>query len=217
VTTPIVRLARTSTTPLAGVPATVSWSVAGTARSVRRYDLQVRQDGGAYRTLPLSSPWATSRAVTLLGGHTYTYRVRAVDNAGRVGAWQAAGPRRSLNVSDGAAALTWTGAWSSVKLTTYLGGRAHSTSAAGATATLHFTGTNVAWAGPVGPTRGKAQVWLDGRFMTTVDLRAATFSPRRIVFAASVRDGPHTLTIKALGTAGRPTVNIDAIYVIAPS
>jgi hypothetical protein len=36
------------------------------------------------------------------------------------------------------------------------------------------------------------------------------------VFAASVRDGPHTLTIKALGTVGRPTVAIDAIYVVAP-
>jgi hypothetical protein len=213
---PVLRLVRLSTTPLAGVPTVVSWSLAGTLRGLRRYDLQVRQDGGAYRALALATPWATTRALTLLGGHTYTFRVRAVDSAGRIGAWQTVGPRRGQNLSDGAAAIRWTGDWSPVRLRTYLGGQAHWSGTAGATASLGFSGTNVAWVGPVGPTRGRAQVYLDGRLVTTVDLWAASFSPRRIVFAASVRDGPHTLTIKALGTAGRPTVAIDAIYVVAP-
>ena len=49
-----------------------------------------------------------------------------------------------------------------------------------------------------------------------VDLKATTFRPRQILFAASVKNGTHTLVIKALGTGGRPTVAIDAIYIVAP-
>ena len=66
-------------------------------------------------------------------------------------------------------------------------------------------------------TRGKAKVYIDGKLVTTVDLKTAAFHPRRVVFAASVKNGSHTLVIKALGTRGRPTVAIDAIYVVAPS
>ena len=70
--------------------------------------------------------------------------------------------------------------------------------------------------GPVGPTRGQAQVYLDGKKVAMVDLKATTFHPRQILFAASVKNGTHTLVIKALGTGGRPTVAIDAIYIVAP-
>lgn len=217
VRTPILRLARMSSTPMTGVPAIVSWSLAGGQAGVGHYDLQSRRDRGRYTTIALTSPRTTSRAVNLLVGHTYNYRVRAVDRMGRVGAWKVVGPVRGLRVSDASSSMTWSGAWSSVNLRAYIGGRARWTKFAGATATLRFHGTSVAWVGPVGPTRGKAQVYLDGRLVTAVDLRAATFSPRRIVFAASIANGSHTLVMKALGTAGRPTVAVDAIYVVGPS
>jgi len=201
---------------MVGVPAVVSWSLVIGQHGLRRYDLQVQRDFGAFSPLGLSSGRATSRAVTLQAGHTFTYRVRAVDAAGHAGAWKSVGPGTGLDISDASSSITWQGPWSSIALRAYLGGTGHSTGAAGATATLRFSGTSVAWVGPMGPTRGKSQVFIDGRLVSTVDLWAGSFHPRRIVFTASVRSGTHTLVIKALGTAGRSTVNIDSIYVIQP-
>jgi hypothetical protein len=199
---------------MAGIPAVVSWRLVGSQSGLGRYELQVQRDGRPFAAIALSSYRATSRIVTLQAGHTYRYRVRAVDSTGHAGAWKSVGPRVGLAIPDASASMTWTGAWSPIALQAYLGGQGHSTNAKGATATLRFSGTSVAWVGPVGPTRGKAQVYIDGRLMTTVDLWAPSFHARRIVFAASVRDGAHTLVIKALGTASRPTVNVDAIYVL---
>ena len=216
VNVPNLRVVKKTTTPLAGVPAIVSWSLAGSKSGLRRYELQYRRDDGAYQKLNLRAAGARTRWVTLASGHKYTFRVRAVDKAGRVGAWKTVGPRKGQNVSDASGSITWKGQWSAVKLRTYLGGALHWTKSK-ATATVRFKGTSVAWVGPIGSTRGKAQVYLDGKLMATVDLKAASFHPRRIVFAASVKNGTHTLVIKALGTAGRPTVAIDAIYIVAPS
>ena len=199
------------------MPAVVTWSLAGSLSGLRRYDLQYKRDGGAFTKVSLTSAGARSRWVTLYRGHDYTFRVRAVDKAGRVGEWKTVGPRLGARVSDASALITWKGKWAAVKLKKYFGGTAHWTRGSGATATLRFKGTSVAWVGPVGPTRGKAKVYIDGKLVTTVDLKAATFHPRRVVFATSVKNGSHTLVIKALGTSGRPTVAIDAIYVVAPS
>lgn len=217
VTTPALRLARKAVAPAVGVPALVTWSLAGSLSGLRRYDLQYKRDGGAFTKASLTSAGARSKWVTLYGGHTYTFRVRAVDKKGRVGEWKTVGPRLGARVSDASASITWKGKWAAVKLRKYFGGAAHWTKINGATATLRFKGTSVAWVGPVGGTRGKAKVYIDGKLVTTVDLKTAAFHPRRVVFAASVKNGSHTLVIKALGTRGRPTVAIDAIYVVAPS
>jgi hypothetical protein len=217
VTTPVLRLARKAVAPAVGVPAVVTWSLAGSLSGLRRYDLQYKRDGGAFTKVSLTSAGTRAKSVTLYKGHTYTFRVRAVDKKGRVGEWRTVGPRLGARVSDASASITWKGKWAAVKLTKYFGGAAHWTKINGATATLRFKGTGVAWVGPVGGTRGKAKVYIDGKLVTTVDLKTAAFHPRRVVFAASVKNGSHTLVIKALGTRGRPTVAIDAIYVVAPS
>jgi hypothetical protein len=92
----------------------------------------------------------------------------------------------------------------------------HSTKSRGATATITFSGSAIAWVGPVGPTRGKARVFLDGNLVATVDLYRSSFAARDIVFARNVSNGTHTLRIQALGTSGRPTVAVDGLYVLRP-
>ena len=77
-------------------------------------------------------------------------------------------------------------------------------------------GTSVAWVGAMGPTRGKAQVYLDGKYVVTVDLRASSFKARRILFATAVPSGTHTIVVKGLGTSGRPTITVDAFYLVRP-
>jgi hypothetical protein len=63
----------------------------------------------------------------------------------------------------------------------------------------------------MGPTRGKAKVYIDGTLVTTVDTRAASFRPTRVLFQRTWKSiGWHTISLVTSGTAGRPTVALDA-------
>jgi hypothetical protein len=107
--------------------------------------------------------------------------------------------------------IGYRGAWVTASSKSYLGGQAKSTNAAGAKATFRFKGDGIAWVGPIGPTRGKAKVYIDGTLVATVDTYAASFSPARVLFKrtwATVR--VRQVTIVASGTAGHPTVALDA-------
>ena len=58
VTTPALRLARKAVAPAVGVPALVTWSLAGSLSGLRRYDLQYKRDGGAFTKASLTSAGA---------------------------------------------------------------------------------------------------------------------------------------------------------------
>jgi hypothetical protein len=66
----------------------------------------------------------------------------------------------------------------------------------------------------MGPTRGTARVYLDGRYIATVSQYSRTFKAKVIVFARNVGEGEHTLKIQTVGTRGRPTVAVDGLYVL---
>ena len=53
-------------------------------------------------------------------------------------------------------------------------------------------------------------MYVDGTYRGTIDQLALSFTPRRVLFAVNIADGMHTIVVKALGTAGRPMVAIDA-------
>jgi TRAP-type uncharacterized transport system substrate-binding protein len=91
-----------------------------------------------------------------------------------------------------------------------------SATAAGSTASLSFTGTNVAWVAPKGPAMGRAEAYLDGRKVATVDLYSSTALPRRVIYSATGLNPSvtHTLQIRVLGTSGRPRVDVDAFVVL---
>ncbi len=213
--TPTVTLQRTRV-PTVGVPVLVRWSLASSSDGVRRYDLQMSRDGAAWVGVTLPTATATARWIGLAPGHHYTFRVRAVDRSGRIGAWKAVGPRHAALVADASRALAYHGTWRLAGSTAYLGGAAHYTGTSGTTATIRFSGSSIAWVGPVGPGRGRSRVYLDGTLVATVDEYASAFGARRVLFVRNVAPGTHTLVIKALGTSGRPKVAIDALYVVAP-
>ena len=59
--------------------------------------------------------------------------------------------------------------------------------------------------------RGKADVYVDGAFVQTVDLYSATTTAQAIVFRRNwTTSGAHTIEIRVQGTAGRPKVDVDA-------
>ena len=92
--------------------------------------------------------------------------------------------------------VTYSKGWARKKGTTASGGQTDVTSTGGSTATVRFTGTDVAWVATPGPGAGTAAVTLDGGAPTTVDLSSPTTTPRKLVLARSgLASGTHTLTI----------------------
>jgi len=87
-------------------------------------------------------------------------------------------------------------------------------SVAGRSSTWTISGRSVGWVAATGPTRGSAKVYVDGAYVTTVNLHAATTSYRRLVWTRSWSSvGPHTVRIVVVGTSGHPRVDIDGIVV----
>jgi hypothetical protein len=119
-----------------------------------------------------------------------------------------------FHYSEKNARVTYTGSWKSARHGGYAGDVVRYATRAGATATVTFTGRKIVWYGPVGPTRGKARVSIDGRVVRTVDLHRGGFSAHVAVFSRSFAiKGAHTLTIQVLGTAGHPMVALDEFVV----
>ena len=59
-------------------------------------------------------------------------------------------------------------------------------------------------------TRGRARIYVDGRFVKTVDLRRSGFLARAAVFTKRwVTARRHTIRIVVVGTGGRSMVAID--------
>ena len=117
-------------------------------------------------------------------------------------------------VSERSRTIRYRGDWDSAPHAGYMGGRVAWSKDPGATATFTFTGSSVKWVGPLGPTRGRAVVLIDGREVARVNLWRSSFVPRAVVFKRTFKTaGRHTLTIKVLSSPGRQTVAIDGFIV----
>lgn len=105
------------------------------------------------------------------------------------------------------------GGWSRAEHDAYAGDTVAWSDVVGASATFAFSGRSVVWIGPIGPTRGRADVYVDGELVKTVNLRAGGFRARAVVFMTSWPEpGEHTLRIENAGEPGRP-VAIDEFRV----
>jgi len=108
--------------------------------------------------------------------------------------------------------IAYTGRWRDARHLGYAGQNVLYAETSGATATYPFYANSVAWIGPVGPTRGKARISIDGKVVATVDLRRTRFDPRMTIFHRSWKHvANHTLTITVIGS-GRP-VAIDEFVI----
>jgi Transglycosylase-like domain len=146
------------------------------------------------------------------------YARRYVDKVMRLYRQGEPGPAKPGNkrYSERSSAIDYDGTWKSARHSGYAGDRVRYATTAGATATLSFTGRSVLWYGPVGKTRGKARVYLDGAYVKTVNLQRATFRARTVAFRATWKSaGAHTLRIEVVGTPGHPMVAIDE-FIVGP-
>ncbi|HEX5824805.1 MAG TPA: right-handed parallel beta-helix repeat-containing protein [Candidatus Limnocylindrales bacterium] len=132
--------------------------------------------------------------------------------AGLLADWSAGWDVTTYQELDGH--VSYQGAWESRTDAGYLDGRARSSSKAAATVVVAFTGTGIAWIGPVGPGNGSARISLDGVSIKAVNSFAARFAPVQTLYTATFRtSAPHILTITVDGTARHPEVAVDAFVV----
>jgi len=114
-------------------------------------------------------------------------------------------------VGETSPAIVYASTWTTARYSAYSGRQVKYATRTGASATIRFTGTGIAWLGPVGPTRGTARVFIDGKAVATVDLRRSTFVARKTLFSRALPAGEHTFRI-VVTSSGRP-VAIDNLIV----
>ena len=96
------------------------------------------------------------------------------------------------------------------------GGTSYTSTRKGATYPRSFTGRSVALVAPMSKARGKARIYVDGVYVTTVDLYRSSARFRVLVFTRTwTTSRAHTLKVIVAGTKNRPRFDVDA-FVIVP-
>ncbi len=214
VSSPVESIARARASTGAAVPVDLTWEGSDTQAGEVRYDMRRSVDGGPFAAWATGVTRATARG-TLAPGHTYRFAVQAIDPAGHRSAWAYGRTFRVKAYADGASAVTYRGSWHISRSSRYVGRSTHWSTAAGARATFRFTGRRVAWVAAVGPGRGKARIYVDGRLATTVNLHATAPGTRRVVFTRSwASAGSHAVRVEVVGTPKHARVDVDGFVVI---
>ena len=154
----------------------------------------------------------TSFLTAALSAGTWTVEVRAfnaqgIESAPRTAVMLVPTDDRAVSFSAGGRRLVSASDQSSTVTTTAV---------TGSRAVVRFTGSSFVIVGRVGPQYGRMSVVVDGRAYT-VDERTWNSAPatgthyRVVVFSRTLTAGAHTVVITCLGTAGRPTINLDAV------
>jgi mannan endo-1,4-beta-mannosidase len=112
---------------------------------------------------------------------------------------------------------TYAGSWDRQQSGQFMGSYAKVSTQAGAAVDFAFTGSGVSWIGPKGPNQGKARVYVDGRYVRTVDTYSRNPRPRESLFTALFSDvTDHTLSIHVLASTAGRVVTVDAFAVRDP-
>ncbi len=191
---------RTGTVNTTAVPLTLGWKATDNV-SLKEAKL----------TAPLArtyGPTVTSAAQTARSGAATTWSLRAYDVVGNSATASVSGTPVILQETSAAK----TGAWTVKSSSQYLGGESRTSSTKNASLTWTFTGRSVAWVVSRAATSGQADVYVDGKKVTTVDLRSSTTAYRNAIWTKTwAGTAKHTLKIVAKGTAGRPAITTDGI------
>lgn len=193
------------------VPVTLNWS-ASDASGIAGYSVWTSTNGGTWADTTSRLTTATSKSVTLAlaPGNTYRFAVAAQDAHGNWSPYSFTSTF-STRIYDDNSYVSYSTGWTRSAWASAVGGNEVDSATAGATASFTFTGTGVAWVAPMASNRGQAYVYVDGAYVMTVDLSSATVKAHIAAFSRTYSaSGTHTVTIKVVGTSGRPTITVDA-------
>ena len=196
------------------IPISIPLAARDAGSGIASFEVARSIDGGAYAQIA-SATTSTALNTWLWPGHTYRFRIRSRDAAGNVSAWAETWLLKPSLLQQSSTAITYRGSWFTANAGSYAGGSVRSTRSAGASATYTVSGRGVALVTSTAPDRGKLKVYLDGTYVRTIDLYAPSPAYRVVAFSQLFAgSGTHTIKLVALGTAGRPRVDLDAFAVI---
>jgi subtilisin family serine protease len=186
------------------------------ADGVDEYEVEVTVNGGTFAPIPLGSPSPVYKNVSLRNTNTYGYRVRALDPFANASDWALTPTFRPLIREERWGAIAYAGNWTIVSSSAAHGGRLRlATRNARATIALPAGARTVGIVAMVGRKEGRAQIWLDGVHVATLDLYRSTFHAQRLVYSAELDAGIHVLQVRAPGRknplSGSTRVGLDAI------
>lgn len=191
---------RTGTVNTTAVPVTLNWKAT---------------DGVALKEVRLTAPVAKTYGPTVTGashtarsGIATTWTMRAYDRAGNTATSSVAGTPVILQETS----ATRSGKWTVKSSGNYLGGKSYTSSTKGAALTWTFTGRAVAWTVSRAATSGQAHIYVDGKKVTTVDLKSSSVKYRQAIWTKTwSASAKHTVKIVVVGTKGRPAVTTDGL------
>jgi trimeric autotransporter adhesin len=212
---PAVTIAKGATLGAAKVPLSLAWTASDPASGVCRFQVQRRFSTNPYTPLPLLLATSRSAGASVSPAvRPYTFAVAATDCSDNTSAFVPTALRLTA-FQNSSPAIVYRGGWSGAHAPNAYGRSVRRSGAAGASASLHFTGREVAWVAALAPGNGAAKVLIDGRAVAIVHLQASKPAQRRVVFTRSwATSGAHTIKIVGLGTHAHPLVNLDALLTL---
>ncbi len=221
----------TATAPVVSMPSGVglsggrvttrlTWTGADAGSGVHHFQVQRSTDGGPYVSIGRSFA-VVSATQQLAPGHSYRFRVRAIDAAGNVGEWVAGAAFKMTGIQQRARSVHRTGTWTTTPVddSIWWGGTADHSSSKDATVSLTFTGRSIAWIGRMQPGRGMARVYVSGVLKATIDLGATSIAQDVVWSATYATSATRTITIKVLGNSARiggtPRIDVDGFVVLS--
>jgi len=214
------------------IPMRISWSGSDPGGShytgIEKYELQRSVDGGASWSgdllqqepvPPAAGGPATSTTLSATIDATYKFRVRGKDQAGNWSPWTGGAGFVPDGYNQNHSSVTYpVGSWKRQDSGAAYAGDLKYAATDGARARFAFTGREVAWVAPKGPSRGRAQVFVDGTLVTTVDLYSSVAQQRGVVFRqAWATSGNHVTVVVLTGTKNASStgtrVDVDAFLV----
>lgn len=160
-------------------------------------------------------------ALDTSGLSTGLYRLYAIDLSGNV---SAGSPEWTMLAREGGTIdsanpiVIYAGSWSTGNDSRYIGGSARSAIQDGAYAELSFYGSAVRLLGVRSANQGKADIYVDDIYVTTVDNYSAAWGAQQTLFEISgLAEGVHTIRYERTGernpASSNTIVNLDAAIV----
>ncbi len=195
----------------------VSWAPPADSGGVHHYQLQRRRGTGAWTDVSLAGPLATTANVALTIGASYAFRIRALDAVGNGGPWSSGAAATLRRLEETATSVTYQSGFKRRVLAGASADHVRKGAIANRTATLAFTGTTVAFVSTLAPARGIVRIRVDGGDWQDVDLYGPQMQKKRVVWAAALSPGSHTLQVAVSGTRNAASsanrIDVDAFLI----
>jgi hypothetical protein len=197
-------------------PVRISWPAATDPSSaIAGYEVSSSQSGGAWSPAIARGATQLDATYTLSFSTSYRFRVRAVDAAGNWSPWVLGTVLHWLTpVDDRSSSIARTGPWSGISRAGAYRSTLLGSTQGGARLSFTFTGHAVALVAPRSLAHGRAKIYIDGVYITTINMHTKTSTSRYVAFTrAFPGGGRHRIQVVVVGTVPARPFRLDAFVV----